>query len=301
MRINSLLNPLPDDSQTSNHSLGKLKYVVCSARFRAQPWLIAIDVHKASTQDSISTESAPVPSGVGTASIDVTNADSENTEATGTLKEAVDLFDQYQDLVALAKEGDGTTSIRRAWPLPFTIERKDAANPASRGSEDKTRFVFAYIGLAEALQGEHASFENLSSSHLSAHIREQIRLGEGTANITTKSRDKTWFVKRWSREAYLEHKIKLGCSPRDIVAELKGVSGYTTTNMVCYEYGVYNDWTRKLTGFAAGPSGLERMCDETGVAQLDVEKHLRKDWEECIFWGRNGDGSWTRWLIRRLA
>jgi hypothetical protein len=300
MRIDSLLNPLPDDSQTSNHSLGKLKYVVCSARFWAQPWLIAINVHKASTQDSISTESAPVPSGVGTASIGVTNADSENTEATGTLKEAVDLFDQYQDLVALAKEGDGTTSIRRAWPLPFTIERKDAADPDSQGYQD-ARFVFAYLDLAKAVQGEDASFEKLTSDYIKAYLERQLRLGKGTANITTPSGDKTFRIKRWSREAYLDHRIKQGCSPQEIVAELKGVSGYTTTNMVCYEYGVYNDWTRKLTGFAAGPSGLERMCDETGVAQLDVEKHLRKDWEEWIFWARDGDGTWTRWLIRRLA
>ena len=254
-----------------------------------------------SKQDGISTVSSPDSSGAETTSIGVPIATSGHIEAASTADAAVDLSDQYQELIELAKEADGTTSIRRAWPLPFTIESKDTANPASRGSEDKTRFVFAYIGLAEALQGEPASFENLSSSHLSARIREQIRLGEGTAKIETIPRDKRFLIKRWSREAYLDHRIKQGCSPQEIVAELKGVSGYTTTNMICYEYGVYNDWTRKLTGFAAGPSGFERMCDETGVAPVDVEKHLRKDWEECIFWARNGDGSWTRWLIRRLA
>ena len=134
------------------------------------------------------------------------------------VNEAIDLSDQFQDLVEFAKAADQTKGMNRAWPLPFTIEVDGPNEPHSQAVGRGTRFVFTCAGLAAALQGEDASLKVPTPDSL----KQKVKQGKGIAKIYGGSGDRTFLVKRWSRVQYLRRKAKedVQCRPEAIrVAE----------------------------------------------------------------------------------
>lgn len=232
-----------------------------------------------------------------------TNAVSALTQGASTANETVHLPDEFLDLAELAREADRVTGNNRAWPLPFTINKGGTDHASTQEYGVKIRFIFTYPGLAEALQQEDATLQVPKPDNLKQRVNNWGRRGK-SAPISTESGDKTWFIERWSREAYLRQKIKEGCSPEDVVAEIKSITGYTTAYMLCYRYGPYGggkDLTEKLEWFAAGLPGFERMCNATRIDQRTVTLQLSADGKQCILWGTYADGRIKKWLIRRLG
>lgn len=224
---------------------------------------------------------------------------SECTQESSTADETVHMPDEFQDLVELAKEADQVIGNSRAWPLPFTITKAGTNHSSTQEVDGRIHFVFTYPRLAEALRKEDDTLQVPTPDNLKQRVTNWGSRGE-PAPISTESGDKTWLIKRWSREAYLHQKLKEQCFPEDVVRELKGVSGYTTTSMICYRYGDVED-TEELKGFAAGDRGFERMCAETLVTPEAVILQLWKDGMQGSFWGTSGDGRPTEWFIRRLG
>jgi hypothetical protein len=227
----------------------------------------------------------------------VTDATSVYADASSSAGRSRGLSDQFQDLVEFAKVVDQTTGMRRSWPLPFTLKRIGAEDADAQARKGKTRFVFTYEGLAEALREEDASFGHLIPNNL----KQRFRKGKETGEFSTASGDKTFLVERWTREAYLHQRLKEGCSPEDVVGELKSTPGFTTTNMTCYRYDDFKQWKAELKGFAAGDPGFARMCEENQVDRDHANELMCQDGMQGIFWGASENGSPKRWLIRRLG
>jgi hypothetical protein len=81
----------------------------------------------------------------------------------------------------------------------------------------------------------------------------------------------------------LRQKIKEGCSPEDVLAEIKSVTGYTTAVMWYYRYGPYGDGkdqTEMLEGFAAELLGFERICNATRMDERTTTLQLSADGKE---------------------
>jgi hypothetical protein len=199
------------------------------------------------------------------------------------------VHDEFADLEALAREADELDGRKHLWPISYTIHVASSAGATSR------LVLGSYADMWSQLdQWAKSAFRSVD--------RLKARLQKHGVGMEISSETEI-AVKRWKCTEFLQARKGAGCSPEDVVWELRNPGNpelkerlvFTPRSWVCYRYGQGQE-DATLERFAVG---AHRIYQETGIPCDAGIEQLLPVGMQCTF--SSEDAQHTLWQVRRVA